>query len=386
MKKVEKILKNKFIKDIYETAKNLNKKIFLVGGAVRDLILNKKEIRDFDFVCIGDPIDIVNELSKKWNKKFKSFPFKTYEFELDSFEFDFAMARKERYPEPGALPEIEETDKIEEDLKRRDFTINAIALLIYPEFKIIDIFKGTEDIKNKKIKVLKKESFKEDPTRAIRAVKYKVKLNFNIEIEEKEFEFAKKFIKNVSFPRIRKELKEISELKERKEIIKELLDLNLLKSYFSESLEENQKIIEFMEIFDRKLGEFSKGEWIYILSILIKNKNYIEKIENLIEKNEKREFLNAFKNQKKRIYYEMSPKSFLISLLKSEIPYHKINFLLKNFKNLKTFINGDYLLKMGFKGKIIGEIIDKIKMKKIKGELKDKFDEIKFLENYLREK
>jgi len=383
---VEKILKNRFIEDIYEAAKVLNKKIFLVGGAVRDLILNKREIRDFDFVCIEDPIDIVMELSKKWNKKFKSFPFKTYEFELDGFEFDFAIARRERYPKPGALPEIEETDKIEEDLKRRDFTINAIALMIYPEFKIIDIFKGREDIKNKKIKVLKRESFKEDPTRAIRAIKYKIKLNFEIEIEKKEFEFAKEFIKDVSFPRIKKELKEISELRERGKIVKELLDLNLLKSYFSEFLEENQKIKGFLEIFDRKLGEFNKGEWIYILSILIKNKGYIEKIENLIERSEKREFLCSFKNQRKRIYYEMSPKSFLISLLKSEVSYHKINSLLKNFKNLKTFINGDYLLKMGFKGKIIGEIIDKIKMKKIKGELKDKFDEIKFMEIYFREK
>lgn len=380
----KKVYINDYIKDIYQTAKKLKKEIYLVGGAVRDLILGKEEIRDFDFVLLSDPLDLVEELSKKWKKSYKVFPFKTYEFEFDNLEFDFAMARKETYFKEGSLPCIEKTENIEEDLKRRDFTINAIALLIYPETKIIDVYKGINDIKNKKIRILKNESFREDPTRAIRAIKYKVKLNFDLEIVEEEFEMAKKFIKNVSFPRIKKELKEISILRERKKIIEELLKFNLLKGYFEENIEENEKIIKILELFDKNLGNFSKEEWVYILAIIIKREDYINKIEPFLEKNEKREFLNSFKNQKREKYYEMKDKSLFISLLKSGFPYYKIKKIIKNFCNLKIFVDGDFLIKMGFEGKKIGEIIKDIKIKKIEGKIKDKFEEIKFIENYFK--
>ncbi|MEO0305780.1 MAG: hypothetical protein ABIM78_04985 [candidate division WOR-3 bacterium] len=380
----QKLHRNKYIKDIYEIAKKLKKEIFLVGGAVRDLILGKEEIRDFDFVLLSDPKDFVEELSKKWKKSYKSYPFKTYEFEFDNFEFDFAMARKESYLKEGSLPQIEKAESIEEDLKRRDFTINAVALLIYPEMKIIDVYNGINDIKNKKIKILKNESFREDPTRAIRAIKYKVKLNFDLEITEKEFEMAKKFIKNVSFPRIKKEIREISILKERKKIIEELLKFNLLKSYFEENLEEENKILKFLELFDKNLKNFSKKDWIYILAIILKNENYIKKIDLFLEKNEKRELLNSFKNQKKEKCYEMKDKSLFISLLKSDFPYYKIKSIIKNFCNLRIFVNGDFLIKMGFKGEKIGKILKEIKINKIEGKIKDKFEEIKFIENYFK--
>ncbi len=380
--KFEEILEYKVVKDVKEESIKLNIPVFLVGGAVRDLILGEKS-HDFDFVTIGDPFNLVKNLSKKWNKNFKSFPFKTYEFEFDNYEIDFAMARREKYPQPASLPQVEPVKNIEEDLKRRDFTINAIALELYPEMKIIDIFDGIKDIKEKRIKVLKKESFKEDPTRAIRAIKYNHKLGFEICINETEFKLAKEFIKFVSFPRIKKELREISILRKRKEILLHLIDINIFESYFGKIIENKTCIKEILEIFDKKFPKYKKEEWIYLFAILLKNKDVINKIENFLEKNEKREFLLCFKNQKNKLNYEMSEESFLISLLKSGIPYYKINFLLKNFQNINDiFINGDYLLKMGFKGKIIGEIIKKIKTEKLKGKIKDKFGEIKLIENF----
>lgn len=379
---VDKILKNRFIEDVYKVTRELGREIYLVGGAVRDLILGKEKIEDFDFVLLDDPFQIVNRLSKIWGKNYKSYPFNTYEFEFEDFEIDFAVARKENYLNPGDLPTIEKVNSIEEDLKRRDFTINSIALCLFPEIKLIDPFNGKDDIENKKIKVLKKESFREDPTRAIRAIKYMVKLNFNLEIENEEFEYAKRYIKNVSFPRIKKELREISKLKKRREIVKELLNFNLLNCYFGEYLENEGRIVKFLGNFEINMGEYTKSEWIFILSIIIRSDEYLGKIDKFLERWEKKAFLDCFKNQKKEIDFNMNKKSFFISLLKSDLPYHTIKNAVKNFMELKTFVDGNYLLKMGFEGKRIGQIIRDLKIKKIEGKIKDKFEEIKFVENY----
>lgn len=379
---VDKILKNRFIEDVYKVTRELGREIYLVGGAVRDLILGKEKIEDFDFVLLDDPFQIVNRLSKIWGKNYKSYPFNTYEFEFEDFEIDFAVARKENYLNPGDLPTIEKVNSIEEDLKRRDFTINSIALCLFPEIKLIDPFNGKDDIENKKIKALKKESFREDPTRAIRAIKYMVKLNFNLEIENEEFEYAKRYIKNVSFPRIKKELREISKLKKRREIVKELLNFNLLNCYFGEYLENEGRIVKFLGNFEINMGEYTKSEWIFILSIIIRSDEYLGKIDKFLERWEKKAFLDCFKNQKKEIDFNMNKKSFFISLLKSDLPYHTIKNAVKNFMELKTFVDGNYLLKMGFEGKRIGQIIRDLKIKKIEGKIKDKFEEIKFVENY----
>ncbi|MEN3045279.1 MAG: hypothetical protein ABDH37_08740, partial [Candidatus Hydrothermales bacterium] len=145
---VDKILKNRFIEDVYKVTRELGREIYLVGGAVRDLILGKEKIEDFDFVLLDDPFQIVNRLSKIWGKNYKSYPFNTYEFEFEDFEIDFAVARKESYLNPGDLPTIEKVNSIEEDLKRRDFTINSIALCLFPEIKLIDPFNGKDDIEN----------------------------------------------------------------------------------------------------------------------------------------------------------------------------------------------------------------------------------------------
>lgn len=162
---------------------------YLVGGTVRDLLMRRPS-PDIDIVVEGDGIAFAHELAKKIDGKVTPHPrFATAKIlkeikkdgEIKRFYIDIATARTEYYESPAALPKVE-TSSIKKDLYRRDFTINALAVkLNTKDFGLlIDFFGGQRDIKDKKIRVLHNLSFVEDPTRAIRAIRFSEKLGFKI--------------------------------------------------------------------------------------------------------------------------------------------------------------------------------------------------------------
>lgn len=167
------------MEDIIKIAKDIAKnggRLYLVGGAVRDE-LNKIESHDKDFCVTGLSSDTFEKLFPEAHKRGKSF------FVYDLFGNEFAMARSEK--KIGNLHtdfEITSNENItiEEDLKRRDITINSIAKDVLTN-KIIDPFNGIEDLKNGIIKATSKSSFKEDPLRAYRAARFASKFNFNVD-------------------------------------------------------------------------------------------------------------------------------------------------------------------------------------------------------------
>ena len=112
----------------------------------------------------------------------------------DGTLIDFATAREETYAQGGAYPAVKPSG-IKQDLFRRDFTINAMAVAINPKVwgKVIDPFKGLADLKGKKIRILHDKSFLDDPTRILRAARFKARLNFSI--EAKTLKFLKSAIK-----------------------------------------------------------------------------------------------------------------------------------------------------------------------------------------------
>src|SRR5574344_248476 len=113
--------------------------VFAVGGFVRDLILNKPNF-DIDIVVEGDAKSFVTELASEFNAEFKIFDrFHTAKIYSENINFDFSSSRKETYEYPGALPDVSFSN-IYDDMFRRDFTINAMALSLNSDnlFKIID--------------------------------------------------------------------------------------------------------------------------------------------------------------------------------------------------------------------------------------------------------
>lgn len=172
-------------KRIGSIAADMNQRCLLVGGAVRDLLLQRK-VRDVDFVVEGDAA----ALAKAWSEEAGGHVREHREFGTavwiapEDRRWDFATARAEYYETPAALPTVKHA-ALYQDLYRRDFTINAIGLDVGPEHfgELLDLFGGYRDINAGRIRVLHGLSFVEDPTRAFRAVRFAVQLGFKLPSE-----------------------------------------------------------------------------------------------------------------------------------------------------------------------------------------------------------
>jgi len=160
-----------------------NMRAYLVGGIVRDLILGVNNL-DLDIVIEGDGIAFAQQLARKLDKKVISHRrFGTATIVIGAhLKIDIATARFESYPHPGSLPQVT-PGLLRDDLMRRDFTINAMAINITGrEFgEIIDLFGGRRDLGRKVIRILHDQSFIDDPTRILRAIRFQQRYNFRIE-------------------------------------------------------------------------------------------------------------------------------------------------------------------------------------------------------------
>ena len=177
------VIVSKFSSDVLNLISELNYyaekfsvKLFFIGGLVRDLIMDT-DISDIDILVEGSAIDFCSgcdicEIISIHHD------FGTVKCKVKGFDIDFASTRCENYPQSGCLPEVVKIGvPLEEDLKRRDFTVNAIALSL-SDFSIVDYFKGAEDIKNKTLKILHKNSFIDDPTRILRGLDFSIRFDF----------------------------------------------------------------------------------------------------------------------------------------------------------------------------------------------------------------
>ncbi len=153
--------------------------VYVVGGAVRDLLLGRGRA-DLDLVVEGDAAALAARLGAE---PISHERFATAKVALDGHEVDIAGARAESYPSPGALPEVSPAPGIEADLARRDFTVNAMAIPLRGEPRLIDPHGGRDDLQRRRLRVLHDRSFLDDPTRAIRAARYAARLGFELELD-----------------------------------------------------------------------------------------------------------------------------------------------------------------------------------------------------------
>lgn len=152
--------------------------VYLVGGAVRDLLLGRGRA-DLDLVVVGDPAGLAAALGAETLREHERFA--TAKVALDGHHLDLAAARTETYERPGALPTVAPADSIEADLDRRDFTLNAMAVPLAGEPRLIDPHGGRADLEAGLLRVLHPGSFADDPTRALRAARYASRFGFALE-------------------------------------------------------------------------------------------------------------------------------------------------------------------------------------------------------------
>src|SRR4030043_511001 len=156
----------------------------LVGGVVRDLFLGRANF-DFDLVVEGDAIELARKLAKDSQAKLTVHSrFGTAKITYPGFSLDLATARNETYSQPGALPTVK-PGSLKDDLIRRDFSINAMALHLNPQRfgELIDLYKGKDDLEHRLIRILHPNSFIDDATRILRAIRYEQRLGFKLETE-----------------------------------------------------------------------------------------------------------------------------------------------------------------------------------------------------------
>ena len=184
--------------------------LYLVGGAVRDLLLGERVV-DIDIAVEGDGPRTARELAARLNGDVVPHErFGTATVRAGVLQFDIAAARTETYPEPGALPVVRAAS-LAEDLIRRDFAINAMAAALQGDElgHLHDPHGGCDDLERRAVRILHDRSFIDDPTRLLRAVRYEVRLDFAMDepTEELAREAARrKALGTVSGARIRDEL------------------------------------------------------------------------------------------------------------------------------------------------------------------------------------
>ena len=179
-------------KIISDSAEELGIESFIVGGFVRDLILNRSVKKDIDIMCIGSGIDLAKAVQKKINSKVKINIFKRYGTAMinyGDYQIEFVGSRKESYSKDSRNPSVE-SGSFMDDMLRRDFTINTLAIILNRNKfgELVDTFGGIQDLE-KKIIITPSEpnkTFSDDPLRMLRAVRFACQLNFIIDEKTKE--------------------------------------------------------------------------------------------------------------------------------------------------------------------------------------------------------
>ncbi|HQJ56906.1 MAG TPA: CBS domain-containing protein [Caldisericia bacterium] len=418
--KINKILENNLsnktlslIKKIGRVADEMKINAYLVGGFVRDTLLNL-ESKDIDVVIEGDSILFSQELKKILKTNIHIYPdFKTATLNIDDLRIDIASSRREYYKEPASLPRVEMGGNIKDDLLRRDFTINTLAICINKNCfgNLIDLLNGFKDLEEKKIRVLHNLSFIDDPTRILRAVRYSVKLNFKIEKETKNL--IKNTIKTGLFTdakntRIKEELFTI--LNDEKIALK---GLKLLKSLgglklIHRKLLLTNETIQKIEFSLNIIPELNKNNIVYDLDSILffmlitelndynrkeiierwnlkkdfmKNENfYLDKIEELKNCSSKYEIFNCLKN------LNLEELIYLLYLSEDK-EKEKIKEFIFKLSNLKIKLKGKDLISMGFEpSRDFKYIFEKVKEEVINGNLHTLEDEVNFvIENFRKE-
>jgi len=225
------------LREIGMFAEERNVRAHVVGGFVRDILLGRPNL-DIDVVIEGDGVDFALAAAKRFGVRVKIHRrFGTAILIMSrTLHIDVTSARTEYYTRPGALPTVERSS-LRQDLFRRDFSINAMAVCINPECfgQIADPFGGLKDLERQSLRALHTLSFIEDPTRILRAARFEKKFGFRLDPTSEESAqraVVMNLLKEVSGARIREEMLDIIDEESPSAVFERLLELGALGVLF----------------------------------------------------------------------------------------------------------------------------------------------------------
>lgn len=380
--------------------------LYLVGGMVRDLLLKKRSL-DLDIVVEGNALELAKTIDGYNDLHIiKHDRFGTVTLSIGNFHIDIASARQEFYRKPGALPEVS-PGNIKDDLSRRDFTINAMAIALnkanYGEF--IDPHQGARDITNKLIRIIHAKSFADDATRIFRAIRYEQRLGFMLEDKtEKLIRQNLKMLNTISATRIKHELKLIFQEDKPEKIISRAGELRILhqihpslqsSGWLKKSYIRARSIVKKVDLPQVYMSLFIYNLHIRELNKLRQSLNPTRKeFNNLKQTLVLKTKIAHLKHKIKpsQIYKLLKPHNdiaILTNLIASDSSILKDNltYYLTELRFIKTSLNGNRLIAMGItKGPEIGVIMQKLLEAKLDGIIKNIHEEKKLVNEFLASK
>lgn len=408
------------LKKAGETAEAENVTAYAVGGFVRDLLLRRENL-DIDIVIEGgDGIAFATDFAKKQKARVKPhLRFRTAVLVFpDGFKVDVATARLEYYEKPAALPTIEQSS-LKLDLYRRDFIINTLAIALNPgKFgELIDFFGAQKDLKEKTIRVLHNLSFVEDPTRALRAVRFSEKFDFRI--SKHTLNLIKNAVKldvfkELSGPRLLEELKNILEEETAAKCIKRLHELGLLRLIhpnitwgiereiffertretlkWHELLYTKEQAEEWLVLFLALTDELNEEELsVLVRRLMISGKKRIEVLKARREGLKALSILNSGGARTNSALFELLedlPLEIIIYLLAKasrESVKKALSSYITRLKYTEVSLKGVDLKRLGVKeGPFMGEVLSELLKKRLDGVLASREDEEAFVREYLK--
>jgi tRNA nucleotidyltransferase (CCA-adding enzyme) len=408
----------RLLEDCGIAAEQMGYKIYLVGGMVRDLLLHRDNI-DLDLVVEGDGIEFAGQFARQYSAKIATHKqFGTARILLPEFKIDIATARTESYHAPAALPQVL-GGILRQDLYRRDFTINTLAIDLSPQKfgTLIDYFGGWDDLHQGTIRVLHSLSFIDDPTRTLRAIRFATRFNFNISQDTQRLirsAVESRVLEKLSGKRLWTELQNVLEEEHPIPSIRLLQEYNLLQFLHPSVVLDAFLLDLFYQIQDvlswyrLDFPDEQPQAWLLYLMALLEKLDRQERLEVAVRlqlTSRVQEMLRYYKSNTKDIRArllsrtETKPGDTYFSLREfpnevilyamarsSEEPIREqIREYLHEYRNVKLEITGDDVLKLGGShGPQIKEVLDKVLRACLNSEAPDRHTQLALAQKLIK--
>jgi tRNA nucleotidyltransferase (CCA-adding enzyme) len=384
-------------------ASELGQELYLVGGVVRDLFLGRANF-DFDLVVEGDAISLARRFAKDSQAKLKIHSrFGTAKLDYPGFSLDLATARSETYSKPGALPTVK-PGSLKDDLIRRDFSINAMALHLNPQRfgELIDLYHGKDDLERRLIRILHPKSFIDDATRILRAIRYEQRLGFKLEAEtEKLLHHNVAMLDTISGDRIRHELEVILKEDEPERALRRAEELGVLSQlhpllkgngWLSKTFAKARQIGKrtslpalYLCLLIYNLTEKANEQFILRLNF---SKNSSQAMRQTLQLKAQLHNLANPRLKPSDIYQllqDYSAPAIQANALASESPTasQQLRLYLTKLRYVKPILNGEDLKRTGIPaGPKIGDILSALHKARLNSEVRTRKDEEKLVHNW----
>ena len=384
-----------------EGASQLGMPLYLVGGPVRDLVLGRSS-EDLDLVVEGDAARLAAKIGERLSAKVVIHSrFGTATVKVDNNRLDLATARKETYSRPGALPKVT-PGSIAEDLHRRDFTVNAMALGISGPLagELLDPTSGLNDIEQKLIRSIHHGGFQDDATRIFRAVRYEQRLGFRMAPETYSHlgeALESGMLTTISSDRLRRELARMLSEEKPLQTLLRAGNLGVLRSLYGpledaawlKSLPENGAQIRPLTLVAALAFPMTSNEGDLFVKRLNMPSLWAAAVRDMTLLTSAEKLLQTPELSPSTLYHALQGRSLasisaLLSLTPNPVARERLTNYLECQRFVRPILGGKDLVALGVpQGPMVGKILQSLQEARLEGRVKTRKDETGFTLEYL---